>query len=83
MQSIRSVAGPVLLLIGVGCLVAFSLIGSSVDQDGFLKEPFPLLPIGWLLIGVGTPWTIVIAVRRKRTHTQGNRPVGARMRVSR
>jgi hypothetical protein len=42
-----------LLLIGTGCLVTFQLIGSSVDQNGFVQEPFALIPIGWLFIIVG------------------------------
>ena len=38
-----------LLLAGLGCLVAFSLIGSTVTEDGTLEEPFFLIPIAWLL----------------------------------
>lgn len=42
-----------MMAIGIGCLVAFGLIGSHVAADGFLREPFALLPLGWLLIVVG------------------------------
>ncbi len=33
-------------LLGVTCLIAVKLIGSTVDQAGFLHEPFPLIAIG-------------------------------------
>ncbi len=39
------------------CILAYNTIGSTVDADGFLQEPFFLIPIGWLLflggLGVG------------------------------
>ncbi|MGO1071868.1 DUF3955 domain-containing protein [Lysobacter sp. CA199] len=38
------------IALGGGCLLAFRLIGSSIDEHGFLHEPFGLLPIGWTLI---------------------------------
>jgi hypothetical protein len=38
-----------LLLAGLGCVIAFSIIGSSVAEDGTLVEPFFLIPIAWLL----------------------------------
>jgi len=42
-----------LLGAGFACLVAFRIIGSEVDADGVLREPFPLVPIGWFSISVG------------------------------
>ena len=44
-----------LILGGVICHVSFNMIGSEVDIDGVLREPFPLLPLGYLLylFGVG------------------------------
>jgi hypothetical protein len=38
--------GWLLMLAGACLLVAFALIGSTVNVDGGLNEPFPLLPIG-------------------------------------
>lgn len=35
------------------CLLAFNLIGSTVDAQGVLHEPFGLLPIGFLLMILG------------------------------
>ena len=44
-----------LILGGVVCHGSFHMIGSEVDIDGALREPFPLLPLGYLLylFGVG------------------------------
>ena len=42
-----------LFIAGLGCLVAYSLIGSSVAEDGTLVEPFFLIPIAWLLFLTG------------------------------
>ena len=42
-----------LIIAGLGCLVAYSLIGSSVAEDGTLVEPFFLIPIAWLLFLTG------------------------------
>ncbi|MFB2863096.1 DUF3955 domain-containing protein [Aeromonas sp. MdU4] len=44
--------GAVLAAMGVLCLVAFELIGSTVDENGLLHEPFALIPIGLLLLGL-------------------------------
>lgn len=39
----------VLLLVGaVVCMVAFNMIGSEVDAQGMLHEPFLLIPLFWL-----------------------------------
>ncbi|MFC6176626.1 DUF3955 domain-containing protein [Companilactobacillus huachuanensis] len=42
------------LLLGVGCFALFSMIGSTVDSNGILHEPFFLVPFGYffLLIGI-------------------------------
>ena len=42
-----------LFIIGLLCLLAFNLIGSTVDAQGVLHEPFGLIPIGFLLIVLG------------------------------
>lgn len=33
---------------GILCLIAYNIIGSSVDEKGFLVEPFGLIPLFWL-----------------------------------
>jgi hypothetical protein len=57
--------GLTLLLLGLGLLAAFRFIGSSVDQDGFLHEPFALLPVGWLLVLSGALWIGVARIRSR------------------
>ena len=32
---------------------AYQLIGQEVDAQGILREPFFLIPLTWLLIGLG------------------------------
>lgn len=39
--------------LGLACFFAFHLIGASVGLDGFLREPFALLPIGYLFVFAG------------------------------
>jgi hypothetical protein len=40
-------------IFGIGCFIAYTFIGSYVDQDGLLQEPFFLIPIGFLFIFFG------------------------------
>ena len=37
-------------IIAIICLISFRLIGSSIDENGFLKEPFALIPLFWLFL---------------------------------
>jgi len=41
------------------CQLGFKLIGSSVDENGFLAEPFGLLPISWMFISLGLVLLII------------------------
>jgi len=36
------------IIASVGCLVAFNMIGSYVTAEGFLVEPFALIPLSYL-----------------------------------
>lgn len=36
--------------IGIGCFLAFTIIGSEVTPDGILIEAFYLIPIGYIFI---------------------------------
>ena len=54
-----------LMLAGLGCLIAFAAIGSSVAQDGRLVEPFFLIPIAWLLALTGAILAIATLVIRR------------------
>jgi len=40
-------------LIGIGCRIAYSMIGTTIDSNGVMQEAFYLLPISYLLILVG------------------------------
>lgn len=63
----------VLLALGGACLLAFNLIGSTIDAQGMLHEPFGLIPIGWLLILGGAAVGVVAAIHhgfRGRAHSE-------------
>jgi len=62
-----------LIALGGACLLAFHLIGSTIDAQGMLHEPFGLIPIGWLLIVGGAAAGVVAAIRhglRGRAHSK-------------
>lgn len=40
-------------IIGIGCFIAYNIIGSEVAPDGTLIEPFGLIPIGYLFFFIG------------------------------
>jgi hypothetical protein len=70
-QSARQKSLGKLSLILFGCsvsaLLVFKLIGSRVDRQGVLREPFFLLPFSALLAGAGVATgTAAIAWRPKR-----------------
>lgn len=55
--------GVFFVAIGFSCLLAFRLIGSSIDPNGFIQEPFGLLPIGYLLVFVGALVALIGYIR--------------------
>jgi hypothetical protein len=61
---------PSLLLFILGCIsfITYIIIGSYVDENGFLIEPFFLIPIGYLLLVLGVLYgllTYSISILRK------------------
>ncbi len=42
-----------LIFLGFASLLAKSLIGSHVDEEGWLHEPFFLIPTGFFLVAIG------------------------------
>jgi drug/metabolite transporter (DMT)-like permease len=48
-MSIPQAVTALLALLSALCFAAFGIIGSRVDDQGLLREPFFLLPMGWLL----------------------------------
>lgn len=51
------------ILAGLGCLIAYSVIGSSVAEDGTLVEPFFLIPIAWILFLTGGMLAIALFIK--------------------
>ena len=43
----------ILLLIGAALWLGYASQGASIDADGVLHEPFPLLALGWLFMLTG------------------------------
>ncbi len=68
-----TVAAVILILAGLACFVLFKLIGSSIDADGHLHEPFGLLPIGFVLILFGVLGLLIrgICLAYKRWSSRG------------
>ena len=54
-----------LIILGAGYFLAFNLIGSYVDENGLLHEPFGLIPIGYLLIFSGLILGIIVIIKSK------------------
>lgn len=41
------------ILLGILCIIIYGMIGSRVEPDGTLVEPFFLIPISYLLVFSG------------------------------
>ncbi len=53
----------ILFSLGISCFLIFNIIGSHVEPDGTLVEPFFLVPIGFLFIFSGTIFSIIFGVK--------------------
>jgi hypothetical protein len=49
------------------CLLSYNLIGSSIDSNGILREPFFLIPLGYLFLGMGIIGLTFNLFTRKKT----------------
>jgi Na+/H+-dicarboxylate symporter len=58
--------GMLLMVMGIASFMAFSLIGSTLNEQGFLQEPFALLPLGYLLLLAGAGLVLFGLVRSRR-----------------
>ena len=58
--------GLFLIAVAFGCAVGYELIGSHVDADGWLREPFALIPVGWLSALAGVSLVVLGLLRRRR-----------------
>ena len=55
-----------LLIAGIVCFVLFYLIGGDVDENGYVNEPFYLLPIGFIFICLSMVLYIVFSIEKKK-----------------
>tara|TARA_B100000989_G_scaffold13189_1_gene8911 strand:- start:40 stop:237 length:198 start_codon:yes stop_codon:yes gene_type:complete len=55
-----------LLIAGIVCFVLFYLIGAEVDENGYVNEPFYLLPIGFISICLSMVLYIAFAIAKKK-----------------
>ncbi len=53
------------IVLGIACFFAFSIIGSEVDSDGILREPFFLVPIGYLFLFLGMAWLGNVLIKKQ------------------
>ena len=61
MQSLKFLT----LLLSILCFGAYFLIGSEVDENGIVHEPFALLPLGYVFGLIGTIWLIIAGIFSK------------------
>ena len=53
------------LVLGILCFLSFRLIGSEIDENDVLREPFGLIPIGWLFLFLGLFSFLWISYKKK------------------
>ncbi|MDO4378723.1 MAG: DUF3955 domain-containing protein [Erysipelotrichia bacterium] len=53
----------VLFALSVACVIAKAIVGSSIDADGMLKEPFFLLPLALILFVSGMVLLFVTVIK--------------------
>ena len=58
--------GSCFLFLGVTLQILFYLIGSDVNENGVLQEPFGLLPISFIFIFIGI-LTMALGLWRRRS----------------
>jgi hypothetical protein len=59
------IAGVLLLALAAALIAAYGFIGSHVDADGWLHEPFACIPLAWLC-GLAGAVLVAIALWRGR-----------------
>lgn len=58
-----------LIAVGIGflCFLGFWIIGSEIDADGYLHEPFALIPLGWIFLFIGLFIGLLYAFKKIRS----------------
>ncbi|MBD8007258.1 DUF3955 domain-containing protein [Bacillus norwichensis] len=51
-----------LIFLGIICIISFHMIGSKVEPDGTLVEPFFLVPLSILLVFSGITALLLMAI---------------------
>lgn len=59
------IAGALLLALSATCVVSYWYIGSHLDPDGTLREPFGFIPLGYLSGFLGVILLVVGFIRRR------------------
>jgi ABC-type polysaccharide/polyol phosphate export permease len=47
-------------------MLTFNLIGSEVDADGVLQEPFFLIPFSYISFALGVVFAVISVVKKKK-----------------
>lgn len=64
------IGGLLLLALAAALMVAYGVIGSHVDADGWLQEPFACIPLAWFS-GLAGAALVAIALWRRRSGRAG------------
>ena len=56
----------IMILTGIGCFLLSTMIGSTIDSNGVLHEPFFLIPIGYLFLLMGLISGFIYLFRKLR-----------------
>ena len=59
------VAAVLCALVSAACFLVFQATPATLDAQGFLHEPFELLPVGWLFGFVGALLLLLARLRRQ------------------
>lgn len=62
------------MLLGMLSLLGFAFLGSTVDPDGVLREPFALLPVGFALLAIGVVLIAAAVVKKARDRHSARTP---------
>ena len=49
-------------IIGIGCMLAYNIIGSEVAPDGTLVEAFYLIPMSYLFVSIGMILVLAVSI---------------------
>ncbi len=50
-------------VLALTCGIAFNVIGSHVDEQGILREPFMFIPLFWLFIALMLVSSLIIVLK--------------------